>query len=202
MLNPFLEIRIFLKLSVLKKFRRSPSPKLKTNTLDELDGLQMRLDKDYYYSFEVARANLITTNRININDLKIFVGKGSYLIPNVGGKIDIFFRYINNVIVASITVGYNPSPGKYTIYVKSESHPKWKGIKVPFYVKRRNVEPIKKGFSTVNFEYANDIQYTKIPLPQRYKNQLYRIGRLGKIHGKRFFLDFGRAYDGMEQYCQ
>ena len=148
-----------------KKFKTSPKPKTQTNTLNDLLSLELRLDKEYYYSFEVARANLVATNSINLDDLKIYVGKGSYLIPNIGGKIDMFFRYINRVMVGSLILGYNPSPGEYDVYVRSKSLPQWKGLKVPFRLKRRNVEPVKKGFSVVNFEYANDIRYSKIPIP-------------------------------------
>ncbi len=143
-----------------KKFFTSPQPrKKKGNELDKLNELEIILNKEKYYRFEIVRANLIAKSRINLSDLDLTVTRGKYIIPNVGGKSDFFFRYKNKTIYANFALGYNPSPGEYVINVKSKSNPEWEGIKKPFQLLKRKVPPLQKGFSVVNWEYNGSLKF-------------------------------------------
>ena len=147
-------------------FYTSPIPAYtKKNTTNELSQMNLILSKDSYYAYELVHVNLISPNSINLNDLKIYVKRSNYLFPNVGGKNDFFFKYKKNTIYTKIAMGYSPSPGQYTILVRSKSNPKWKGIKKTFSMRRRKVPPLKKGFSVVNLEYTIPLTKTLIQGP-------------------------------------
>ena len=137
------------------KFYTSPVPdNSKLNSDSSLNRLKLMMGKNQYYCFEIVRFNLIAKDEININDLKVYVVRGEYIFPNVGGKNDIFFKYRNDKIVSSAALGYNPPPGPYQIVVKSRSNPDWKGVSANFRLLRRKVPKLKEGFSVVNMEYT------------------------------------------------
>ena len=148
------------------KFYTSPMPdNSKLNSDDTLNKLKLVMGKDNYYCFEVIRFNIITDSHININDLKAYVVRGDYILPNVGGKNDIFFKYRRNEIVSTTALGYNPPPGTYKIVVKSRSNPNWKGTSASFKLTRRKVPKLKKGFSVVNLEHTIPLNTTRVKGP-------------------------------------
>ncbi|MFC1503903.1 hypothetical protein ACFL6D_00645 [Spirochaetota bacterium] len=136
------------------KFYTSPLPDNSfVNATRILEQLELILSKEYYYRFEVVRFNLVSKHRINLKDLKIFILRDNYIIPNVGGKNDCFFKYSQNTIFSTFAMGYNPPAGKYTVLIKSESNEKWEGLKKKFFVIKRDVPSVQKGFSVVNMEW-------------------------------------------------
>lgn len=156
------------------KFFTSPIPDTKkVNSDNDLKGLKLLVGKDKYYRFEIVRFNLISKNRININDFKVYVTRDKYIIPNVGGRSDAILKYRDNMIYGSTALGYNPSPGKYKIVVKSKSDPNWEGMEEEFELVWRTVPKSQKGFSIVNMEYT---------VPFKYLNFLGPDGKVGKYH--------------------
>ena len=154
---------ISIKTYKKRKFTTSPVPLKKAKQIpDALNKLRLIMEKDQYYSFEIIRYNLISQHQININDLKIYIRRGKLLINNVGGKNDFFFKYRNNQIVGTTALGYNVSPGKYYIIVKSKSNPQWKGIVNSFQIIRRNVPKLNPGFSVVNMEHTIPLKRTPV----------------------------------------
>ncbi len=161
--------RSYKRLSIenSKTFFTSPPPNNKNDTnLAELKQLDFILDKDKYYRFEIVRGNLVTKSRINIKDLQAKVYRGKYIIPNVGGKSDFFFRYKDNTIYINFALGYNPPPGTYVIKITSKKNPDWAGIEKPFVLLKRAVPPLQKGFSVVNWEYNGSLNF-QITAPDR-----------------------------------
>ena len=149
------------------KFYTSPIPdNSKLNSDFSLNKLKLVMGKDQYYSFEIVRFNLIANHQINIDDLKIYVTRGKYIFPNIGGKSDMFFKYRNNQIVGTAAMGYNPSPGEYKVVIKSKSNPDWKGTTATFKLMRREVPQLKKGFSVVNLEYTIPLHNIRIKGPK------------------------------------
>ncbi|BBM89674.1 hypothetical protein COTS27_01381 [Spirochaetota bacterium] len=148
------------------KFYTSPVPNNRaSNTTSALNRLKLVLDKDQYYSHDLVRVNLISDQRININDLKVYLRRGKYLIANVGGAHDIFFKYRKNTIFTTVTPGYNPSPGVYHVVIRSKADPDWKGLEKSFVLKRRKVPSIPKGFGIVNLEYTTFLGSKQIIRP-------------------------------------
>ncbi len=152
-----------------KKFFTSPPPiQGKNLDINKLNQLELIFNKEKYYRFEIIRANLISPESISIKDLELKVTLNDYLIPNVGGKSDFFFRYRNKTIYANFALGYNPSPGEYVVSVTSKSNPDWPGIKKSFQLIKRKVPPLQKGFSVVNWEYNGPLNF-KIIAPDNQK---------------------------------
>ncbi len=144
-------------------FYNSPIPNNnKFNSDKNLNKIKLVMGKDQYYSFEIVRFNLVADNAINIDDLKVYVVRGNYIFPNVGGKNDIFFKYQDKKIVSTAAMGYNPPPGNYQIVVKSRKIPDWKGVSADFQLVRRTVPKLKKGFSIVNMEYTIPLKSIKV----------------------------------------
>ena len=150
-------------------FYNSPTPdNSKINSDENLNKLKLIMGKNQYYSFEIVRFNLVADKGINIDDLKVYVIRGDYIFPNVGGKNDIFFKYRDNKIVGTAAMGYNPPPGQYQIVVKSRKTPNWKGVSADFRLVRRSVPKLKKGFSVVNMEYTIPLKTIKVKSPRGY----------------------------------
>ncbi len=142
------------------KFYTSPPPLNEQGELHvpaSLKRLKLILDKAVYYSHELVRANLVTSERVTLSDLKVFLRRGKYLIANVGGKHDVFFKYRDRTIFTTLTPGYSPSPGVYHVVVRSQNYPEWEGIEKSFVMKRRPVRPLPKGFGVVNLEYTTPL---------------------------------------------
>ena len=160
-------------------FYTSPNPnKIKTNALKEFQSIKIILNKAAYYSYELIKVNLVSKNSLNLDDLKVYVKRKNYIFPNVGGKNDFFFKYKGNTIYTTIAMGYAPSPGEYTLLVKSLSNPSWSGIKKRFRILRRKVPPLKKGFSVVNLEYTTPL------------NKVSLKGPYGKVGGYEKLVDW------------
>ena len=144
-------------------FFTSPSPDhLKKNSVNQLSQLRLLVSKKKYYSFEIIRYNLVSKEAVNLEDLKIYVVRDGYIFPNVGGKIDYFFKYNAKVIHGTAALGYNPPPGKYQILVKSKSNPHWPGLSTDFDLLKRKPPKLKPGFSVVNLEYTVPVNTRKI----------------------------------------
>ncbi len=157
-------------------FYTSPKPdKNNINTWEQLNRLQIALDKEGYYRFELIKINLIAEDHINIDDLKVYMKRGDYLIPNVGGYHDVFFRYLDGIIYTSYAMGYNPPSGDYEIVIKSTSHPEWKGISQPFKILRRTHIALDKGFSVVNWEYGVNIKKFKFTGPDHSQGGVEKL---------------------------
>ena len=148
------------------KFFTSPAPAGNLeNQLTALTRSKLILSKDVYYSYELIDINLMTEEAINIDDLKIYVVRDEYVLPNVGGKHDVRFQYRHNTIYTSYALGYAPSPGVYRVLVKSKAHPDWIGLSREFYLLRRSPKPLPKGFSIVNLEYTIPLNNVSIKNP-------------------------------------
>ena len=165
-----------LRLALGKKFYTSPKPdNSKKNSLQTLKNLKLIVGKDEYYSFEIVRYNLISLKSVNIDDLKIYVIRGKYVFPNVGGKNDLFFKYRKNKITGTAAMGYNPPPGRYNILVKSKTNPEWKGIQASFRLIRRSVPKLPRGFSVVTMEHTVPLVKTSIRGPNAEKGGFEKI---------------------------
>ncbi len=165
-LSPSLGTNKEKALTLTKKFYTSPPPSpTKENTADSLSSLSLILDKELYYSFELVWANIVSPKSVNIQDLRVYLRRGKYLIPNIGGRHDFFFKYKDKTIRTALALGYHPAPGEYHVEVRSSSNPSWKGLSQSFFLKRRKVAPLKKGFAVMNLEYTNPLKSITIPAP-------------------------------------
>lgn len=164
-----------LSIEVPRSWVKSPSPKLTKNSINDLKQLKINLDKKAYYRFEIVKMNLISSKRVNINDLKIYITRDKYTIPNVGGKIDMFFRYLDGIIYSTMAMGFAPSTGTYNVVIKSKSLPNWEGLVTSFKLVKRKIPPLQKGFSVVNFEYAGNAERIKIVGPYGEKKNYQGI---------------------------
>ncbi len=163
-------------------FTTSPSPSTsRSNVTEALSELRLVMNKDRYFRFEVIKANLISKRPVNLDDFKIYIVRDGYIFPNVGGDNDSFFKYRNQTIYATFTLGYNPPAGAFQILVKSKSNPNWAGISQKFTLIHRKVPSIQKGLSIVNWEYTTPIKNTEILGPN---------GEMGDWHNIPEWLSF------------
>lgn len=184
----------------VNNFFTSPKPSSKNdNTWEQLNNLKLILDKEGYYRFEVIRINLVSEDTIDISDLKIFMKRGDYLIPNVGGLHDAFFRYQDGTIYSSYAMGYNPPSGDYEILVKSISKPEWEGITKSFKILRRVHPPLEKGFSVVNWEYGINIKSFDFTGPYGKKGGVEQLAKWLSYMGVDAFWILGGQTTGWDK---
>lgn len=155
-----------LQLENVRDFLPSPQVLFEgENSLTALQNLALVSQKTAYYSFEIIRYNLVATSPICLDDLKVYVTRNGYILPNVGGKNDYFLKYRDKIIYGTAALGYNPPPGIYTIEVRSISQPDWPGISTTFELYKRRVPSFGRSMSIVNMEYTAPLGDKKIRTP-------------------------------------